>query len=240
MQGWVKDSPEPKVWPHKHFLLCKSKLKNSCLWLPSGCSSSPPHLYIYLGVMLQTSSQKRSLLKNYETSATHTLPGGFRKNPFVKRTLPMHSMDLNALVWSSACPLFCSWLGNVPRQSRSSWYLCADRQCASRSKFQTAHAKRSSCRHLQMNSRRWMPQECLRFVGWYVIHYTGFFHGPFPHPHTVLMLLNSLWLRGMHWLIKDGVFLQVMVYRIYSSSHKIGAIMNGFGMADPSLGRVWH
>lgn len=56
--------------------------------------------------------------------------------------------------------------------------------------------------------------------------------------HIQLMLLNSLLLQGMHWLIKDEVFLQVMVYRIYSSYHKIGAIMNGFGMADPSLGRV--
>lgn len=87
MQGWVKDSPEPKVWPHKHFLLCRSELKNSCLWLPSGCSSSPLHLYVYLGVTLQTFSQKRSLLKNYQTSVNHTLPGRFRKETLCKKDI---------------------------------------------------------------------------------------------------------------------------------------------------------
>lgn len=42
------------------------------------CSSSPPHLCVYLEVMLQTTSQKISMFKN-QTPATHLLLDHFRK-----------------------------------------------------------------------------------------------------------------------------------------------------------------
>lgn len=154
----------------------------------------------------------------------------------------MHSMGLNSTMLcaclESCLPLVLLLVGSLLRQRRSSWYAHVQKGSVPpegnyRQLMEEEDLQASANEQQEMNAPG-VPLLCgvicnllKRFQSWTL----------FP---SVLMLLNSLWLWGMHWAIKDGVFLSVTVYRIYSCYHKIGAIMNGPGLADPSLDRVWH
>lgn len=148
----------------------------------------------------------------------------------------MHSMDLNPITpctgLESCSPLVLLLVGKFAQTKQILVCLCAGKEHISTGELQAAHGKRWSWEHLQRRSR-WVPQECLCSVGWFVTYFTGCFHGHFPHPHKMLMLLNSWWLWGRHREIKVGDFLWVTEYRTYSWYPEIRAILNGPGRADP-------
>lgn len=152
----------------------------------------------------------------------------------------MHSMGLNRTMLcpclESCSPLVLLLVGNLLRQRRS-WYAHVQKGSmppeVNYRQLMEEDLQASANEQQEMNAPGmpllWgvMCNLLQRFQSWTL----------FP---SMLMLLNSLWLWGMHWAIKDGVFLSATVYRIYSCYHKIGAIMNGPGLADPSQDRAWH
>lgn len=163
------------------------------------------------------------------------------RNPSKKDTARVQhgSNHITLCTWLEPCsPLVLLLVGQFAQTKQIFFlYLCAQEEHASSSKLQAAHGKRWSCRHLQMNSRRWVPREGLCSVRWSITQMP--FVDIFPIRTECWRYSVAYGYEG-DWGIKDRVFFSLIVYRACSCYDKIWALMNGSSTADPSLDRAWH